>query len=81
MTRKRQITSDILVEKIIGFIELTIQSTINDSEKDDAERNPKVATYTTNTNPPHKLFLNLVIHKIITGTISPMDQTIMEDVA
>ena len=54
--------SDILAETINGFNELTIQSTINDSEEDDAEsdqnRNSKVDTYTTNGNSPHTLLTN-----------------------
>ena len=74
-----------LGKTINGFNELTIQSTINKSEEDDAERNPnsnaKVATYTTNGNFPHKLFLNRRIPKITPGAIRPIDQTITKDVA
>ena len=36
---------------------------------------------TTNGNSPHKLILNRLIPKIIPGVISPIDQTITEDVA
>ena len=36
VTSERRISSEILAETINGFNELTIQSTINDSEKDDA---------------------------------------------
>ena len=55
-TSERRISSDNLAETINGFNEFTTQSTINDSEEDDAERypnsNPKVATYTTKGNSP-----------------------------
>ena len=36
VTSERRISSDMLAETINGFNELTIQSTINDSEEDDA---------------------------------------------
>ena len=88
VTSERRISLDVLAETINGFNELTIQSTINDSayydsEEDDAERDPnsdpKVATYITNVNPPHKLFINWLIPDIIPGAIPPIDQTITED--
>ena len=76
---------DVLEKTINGFNELTIQSTINKSEEDDAERNPnsnaKIATYTTNRNSPHKSILNRRIPKIIPGAIRMIDQTITKDVA
>ena len=69
-----------LAETINRFNELTIKSTINNSEEDDAEidpnRDPKVATYTTNRNSPHKLFIKRLIPEIIPGAIPPIDQTI-----
>ena len=78
MTSNRQISS------INGFNELTLQSTINDSEENDAESdpnsNPKVTTYTTNENSPQKLFINRLIPKIVPGAIRLIDQTITEDV-
>ena len=81
VTSERRIYLDMLAEIIIGFNELTIQSTINNSEEDDAESDPKVATYTTNGNSPHKWILNQLIPNIIPGAIRPIDQTITEDVA
>ena len=69
---------------------MIIQSKINDSEYYDSEeydaesdpnRNPKVATYTTNRNSPHKSILNRLISNIIPGTILQIDQKITEDVA
>ena len=56
-----------MAKTINGFNELTIQSTINDSayydsEEYDAESDPnsdpKVSTYTTKRNYPHKLLTN-----------------------
>ena len=83
VTSERRISLDMLSETINGFNELTIQSTINDSEEDDAESdpnsNPKVATYTTNGNSPQKLILNRLIPKIIPGAIHPMEQTITDN--
>ena len=70
MTSERRTSSNIMAETINIFNELTIQSTIKDSayydsEEDDTERDPniypKVANYTTNVNPPHKLFINWLI--------------------
>ena len=79
------VTSERRISPINGFNELTIQSTINNSEEDDAESNPnsdpKVATYTTNGNYLLKLFINRLIPKIIPGAIHPIDQPITEDVA
>ena len=69
---------------INGFNELTIQSTIKDSDGDDAESdpisNPKLDTYTTNLKTPQKLFNNWFIPKIILGAIRPIDQLSTEDV-
>ena len=77
-------TSERRIYLVNGFNELTIQSTINDSEEDDSEiypnRDPKVSTYTTNGNYPHKLFINRLIPNIIPGAIRPIDQPITEDV-
>ena len=68
---------DMLAETINVFNKLMIQSTINNSEEDDAESDPnidpKVATYNTNGNYPHKLILNWIIPKIIPGAIVPID--------
>ena len=84
MISERQISSDIITEPINGFNELTIKSTINNSEEDEAETdpnsNPKVANYTTNGNYPYKLILNRLIPEIIPGAIRPIDQTITEEV-
>ena len=78
MTSNRQISS------INGFNELTIQSTINDSDGDDAESNPKsdpkVATYTTNRKSTQKLFIKWLIPKIIPGTFLTIEQMITYDV-
>ena len=64
---------------------MTIQSTINNSGEDDTESdpniNPKVATYTTNGDSPHKLILNRIVPNIIPGAIRLIDQTTTEDVA
>ena len=79
MTSEGQISSYMLAETINGFNELTIQSAINDLEEDGVESNPKVATYTTNKNSPHKSILNRLIPKIIPGAILPSDQTIRYD--
>ena len=85
VTSERRIYLDILVEMINGFNELMIQSTINNSEEDDVESDPnsspKVDTYTTNGNFPHKLILNWLIPKIIQGAIRMIEQIITEDVA
>ena len=74
------VTSERRVYSINRFNELTIQSKINDSEEDNAEidqnRNPKVATYTTNVNYPQKIFNNRFIPKIIPRSICTIDQTI-----
>ena len=69
------------ISLINRFNELTMQSTINDSEEDDAESDPKVATYTNNGNSPQKLFINQLIPNIIPVAISLIDQPITEDVA
>ena len=78
VTSERRIYLDILVEMINGFNELMIQSTINNSEEDDVESdpnsNPKVDTYTTNGNSPHKLLTNREIPAIIQGIIPPVNQ-------
>ena len=67
VTSEGRISPDILEETINGFNKLLIQSTIiyflyDNSEKDDAESDPnsvpKVATYTTNRNYPHKILTN-----------------------
>ena len=79
---------DILAETIKGFNGFTAQSTINNSayynsEEDDTESNPnsdpKVATYTTNGNSPHTLFINRLIPEIIPDAIPPIDQIIKEN--
>ena len=78
------VTSERRISSRNGFNELTIQSTINGSEEDEAESdpnsNPKVSQYTTNRNSPHKLFINLTIPKIIPGAIRLIDQTITKHV-
>ena len=90
MTSDRRISLDILSETMNGFTELTIQSTIDDSEyydseEDDAEIEPnsdlKVAIYTTNVNSPHKLLTNREIPAIIQGIIPPVNQTTADGVA
>ena len=67
---------------INGFNELTIQSTIKNSDDDDAESKPssypKVSTYTTNRSFQQKLFNNWLIPKIVPGAIRLIDQLIME---
>ena len=74
------VTSESQISSINVFNELTTKSTINDSDGDEAERDPnsdpKVATYTTNGNYPQKLFINRLIPKIILGKIVPIDQPI-----
>ena len=83
VTSERQNALDILTETINGFNELTILSTINNSEEDNTEidpnRDPKVASYNKNEYSPHKSILNWFIPKIIPGAIRPIDQTITED--
>ena len=63
------VTSERRISLINRCNELTIQSTINDSDDDAAEidpnRNIKVVTYTTNGNSPQKLFNNRFTPKII----------------
>ena len=75
---------EILAETIKGFNGLMITSTINDSayydsEEDDSEsdpnRDPKVATYTTNGNSSHKLLTNREIPAIIQVVIPLVIQT------
>ena len=77
-------------EMINGFNELKIQSTIDDyeyydSEEGDPESDPnsnlKVATYTTNINPPDKLSINQFIPERIPGAIPTIDQKITEEAA
>ena len=74
------VTSERQIYSINGFNELTTQSTINNSEEDDVENDPnsdpKVATYTSNGNYPHKLFINWLIPTTIPGAIRPIEQTI-----
>ena len=83
MTSERRISLDILAETINGFNQLTIQSTVNDSEYYDSEENnaesdpnsdKKLATYTTNGNFPHKLLTNREIPAIVQGVIPPFNQ-------
>ena len=90
LKNERQISSNIMAETIKVFNGLTIQSTINDStfydsEEDDTEsdlnRNPKVATHTTNIYYTHKLLTNRLIPDIIPVAIPPIEQTIAEDAA
>ena len=84
MTSERRISLDILAETINGFNQLTIQSTVNDSEYYDSEENnaesdpnsdKKLATYTTNGNFPHKLLTNREIPAIVQGVIPLVKQT------
>ena len=86
---ERQTSLGVMAETNNGFNELTILSTITNysykiSEEDDAERdpnsNPKVATYITNINPPHKLLKNREIPSIIQGVIPPVNQTTADGV-
>ena len=68
---------------INGFIELTIQSKINDSDGDEAETDPisdtKVTTYTTNGKSPQKSFNNRFIPKTTTCAIRTIDQLVTDD--
>ena len=90
MTSERQIYSNILAETIKELNGLRIKSTINNylyvnSEEDDTESNPnsdpKVATYTTHGNYPHKLLTNREIPEIIQGVIPLVNQTTTDGVA
>ena len=78
-------TSERRISLINEFNELTIQSTINDSDGDDAEiyplSNPKVATYNTKGYSPQKLFNNRFIPHIIPGKTRPIDQLITKGCA
>ena len=63
------VTSERRISPINGFNELTIQSTINNSEEDDTEIDPnselKVGTYTNNRNSLHELLKKREILAII----------------
>ena len=76
-------TSERRISSINGFKELTIQSTINKSDVDDAESNPssdpQVSTYITNRKSLKNLFNNRFTPKIIPGEINPIEQLVTED--
>ena len=79
-----RVTSEKRISSINGFSELMIQSTINNSDDDDAESdpnsNPKISNYTIKGNSQQKLFNNRFIPNIIPGAICLIAHLITEDV-